>query len=157
MLIAGPPSPPTQGLGLPWNWRMRTEETRDAEDRVRSPQKGESPRPQLWGRGPWTEGSIEQRPSSYLGPQGWGTAVGGRPCMGAPSSWLLGATFLCQTAFYLPQRAARESQGNVGTHLGAAEPPRRFLIHAPASGHHGHLPTLEFAARTGNSQPWVPF
>ena len=72
--------------------------------------------------------------------------------MGTPSSWLLGATFLCQTAFYLPQRAARASQGNVGTHLGAAEPSRRFLIHAPASGHQGLLPTLEFAARTGNSQ-----
>lgn len=55
--------------------------------------------------------------------------------MSTPSSWLLGATFLCQTAFYLPQRAVRASQGNVGTHLGAAKPPRRFLIHAPASGH----------------------
>lgn len=72
MLTAGPLSPPTQGLALPWDWRMRTEETRGAEDRVRSPQKGESLCPQLWGRGPWTEGSIEQRPCSYLGLQWWG-------------------------------------------------------------------------------------
>lgn len=90
MLTAGPLSPPTQGLALPWDWRMRTEETRGAEDRVRSSQKGESPCPQLWGRGPWTEGSIQQRPRSYLGLQWWGVSCGRQALHGHPiqlASW----------------------------------------------------------------------
>lgn len=128
---------------------------RGAEDRGRSPWKGECPCPQLWDRGPWTE---QERGDTIPLSGALGTGSRGRQAHGwtpRPVSFL-GLLFFAQLpSVYLSEQ--RGSHKEILDHIWVQQSHLEGFSSIPLLlASRGIFPLRCFASRIGNNQWMIP-